>query len=157
MSLGERITSVDKVRSWTDEIPFHYEYTAGVAGERFLRGLQEGRIIASRCKKCGKSYLPPKVYCTDCFAPIETYKEVGPEGRVAAMTESHVGFDGGHLRTPRTFVFVSFQGVTGGLVQVASGRGIEIGGKVVPRFRPSSRRTGSLLDFEFVRFSGRRT
>ncbi len=154
MALGERITSVDKLRSWTDQIPFHYEYTAGLAGEKFLRGLQEGRIIASRCKKCGKSYLPPKAYCVDCFAPIETYKEVGPEGKVAAMTESHVGFDGKRLRSPRTFVFVEFRGVTGGLVQVASGRGVEIGGRVVPKFRQASKRKGSLLDFEFVRFSG---
>jgi len=154
MSLGERITNVDKLRSWTDEIPFHYEYTAGVAGEKFLRGLKEGRIIASRCKKCGKSYLPPKAYCVDCFTPIDSYKEVGPEGRVAAVTESHVDFEGTRLRTPRTFVFVVFKGVTGGLVQLASGRGIEMGGKVVPKFRPASKRKGSLLDFEFVRLSG---
>jgi uncharacterized OB-fold protein len=157
MSLGERITSVDKLRSWTDQIPFHYEYTAGVAGERFLRGLQEGRILASRCKKCGKSYLPPKAYCVDCFAPIESYREIGPEGAVAAKTESHVDFGGKRLKTPRTFVFVTFRGVTGGLVQAASGHNIEMGGKVVPRFKPASKRKGSLLDFEFVTVSGRRT
>ncbi|HME19302.1 MAG TPA: Zn-ribbon domain-containing OB-fold protein [Nitrososphaerales archaeon] len=156
MSLGERITSVDKLRSWTDQIPLHYEYTAGVAGEKFLRGLQDGRIIASKCKKCGKSYLPPKAYCVDCFAPIETFRQVGPEGNVAAITESYVGFDGRRLKNPRAFVFVTFKGVTGGLVQIAGGRGVEVGGTVVPKFKPASKRTGSLLDFEFVRLSGRR-
>jgi uncharacterized OB-fold protein len=156
MSLGERITSVDRLRSWTDQIPFHYEYTAGVSGEKFFRGIQEGKIIASRCRKCGKSYLPPKSYCVDCFAPIETYREVGPEGKVAALTESYVAFDGRRLKTPRTFVFVSFRGVTGGLVQVATGRGLEVGAAVVPKFKPASKRTGSLLDFEFARVSGPR-
>jgi len=154
MSLGERITSVDRLRSWTDEIPFHYEYTAGLAGERFLRGLQEGRIMASKCKKCGKSYLPPKAYCVECFAPIESYRAVGPEGKVAAVTESHVGFDGRRLKAPRTFVFVEFRGVTGGLVQVATGRRLEIGDRVAPRFKPASKRKGSLLDFEFSKVSG---
>ena len=155
MSLSERISRVDKLRSWSDEIPFHYEYTAGVAGERFLRGIIEGRITASRCTKCGKSYLPPKAYCVDCFAPVDAYRQVGPEGTVAAVTESHVGFDGGRLKAPRTFVFVVFNGVTGGLVQAASGKGIEVGARVVPRFVPASKRKGSLLDFEFVRVSGR--
>jgi len=125
-----------------------------VAGERFLRGLQEGRIVASKCKKCGKSYLPPKAYCVDCFAPIETYQEIGPEGKVTAVTESHVSFDGKRLKTPRTFVYVEFRGVTGGLVQTAGGRGVEIGEKVAPKFKPASKRKGSLLDFEFVRVSG---
>jgi uncharacterized OB-fold protein len=154
MSLGERITSVDRLRSWTDQIPLHYEYTAGAAGEKFLRGLMDGKIVASRCKECGKTYLPPKAYCVDCFAPIETYRTVRPAGKVAALTESHVGFDGKRLRTPRTFVYVEFRGVTGGLVQVANGRGVEMGAKVAPRFKPASKRKGSLLDFEFVRVSG---
>jgi uncharacterized OB-fold protein len=151
LSLGERITSVDKLRSWTDQIPFHYEYTAGVAGEIFLRGLKEGKILASECPRCRRSYLPPKMYCVDCFVPLEKYKEVGPEGTVTALTESYVDFDGKRLRTPRTFAYVTYRGVTGGLVQRAEGKGLKEGSRVAARFKPSSKRSGSMLDFEFVR------
>ena len=150
MSLGERITSVDRLRSWTDQIPFHYEYTAGVAGERFLRGLREGRILAASCPSCKRSYLPPKMYCVDCFVRLEKFTEVGSEGTVTALTESYVGFDGEKLGRPRTFAYVTYRGVTGGLVQRIEGRGLKVGDRVTPRFKPVSKRTGSMLDFDYV-------
>lgn len=151
MALSERITSIDDERSWKDKIPLHYEYTAGVAGERFLRGLQEGRILASRCAKCGKKYLPPKMYCTDCFLKITRYHEVGPHGVVAALTESHVDFQGRRRSSPVTMAFVTFQGVTGGLIKGASGRGLKIGSKVAPSFKPKGKRVGSLSDIREFR------
>jgi uncharacterized protein len=148
MSLKERITSVEKLRSWTDQIPLHYEYTAGVAGEKFLRGLREGRILASECTDCGRKYIPPKVYCIECYHEIRRFKRVGPEGVVAALTESWVGFEGNRLAKPRTFAFVVFKGVTGGLIHFATGTGLEIGSKVVPRFRAPAKRQGTILDIE---------
>jgi hypothetical protein len=151
MAPGERITRVDRLRSWTDQIPFHYEYTAGVAGERFLRGVKEGKILAAECPSCGKSYLPPKMYCVNCFVATEKYREVGPTGVVSAVTESHVGFDGRRLNKPQQFVFVRFKGVTGGLVQ--RGEGLRKGDRASARFRPESRRKGSLRDFDFVKAS----
>ncbi len=148
MALKERITSTDKIRSWTDQIPFHYEYTAGVAGERFLRGLQEGKVLASECVSCGKLQLPPKAYCVDCFAQTKRYRRVGPEGTVAALTRSSVGFEGERLPRPQAFVYVTFEGVVGGVVHRALGDGVEIGSKVAPRFKAQGKRTGSMLDIE---------
>ncbi len=151
MPLSERITDVDRMRFFKDEIPLHYEYSAGVAGEKFLRGLQEGRILASRCAKCGKRFLPPKSYCVDCYLPITRFGDVGPVGTIAALTESHVKFDGSRARTPVMMAFVTFRGTTGGIVHRVSGRDAEIGSKVAPRFRPKSKRKGSLLDIEEFR------
>lgn len=144
----DRITSVEKLRSWTDQIPFHYEYTAGVAGERFLRGLKEGKILASVCSECGKKYLPPKMYCTDCFVEVKKYAEVGPKATVAALAESHFDFDGNKLAKPRTYAFLTFKGATGGIVHYASGKGLKVGSAVEPEFRTQRERKGSLLDIE---------
>lgn len=146
MALGERIDDVGKLRSWPDRIPFHYEYTAGVAGERFLRGLQEGRILAARCGSCGKKFLPPKAYCVDCFKRITSFPEVGPYGEIAALTESHVEFDGSRRAEPVLMAFVKFPGTTGGLVHLVTGRGAKIGARVAPRFEAKGKRKGSLLD-----------
>jgi uncharacterized OB-fold protein len=146
LTLGERITDADRLRSWKDDIPLRYEYTAGVAGERFLRGLQEGKILASRCGNCGRMYLPPKMYCINCYIEVRSYRAVGPAGTVAALAESHVDFEGRKLKTPRTFAFVRFTGVTGGLIHSASGKGLEIGSRVAPRFREARARKGTLLD-----------
>jgi uncharacterized OB-fold protein len=148
MSLKDRITSVEKLRSWTGQIPFRYEYTAGVAGEKFLRGLREGRILASECTNCGKKYIPPKVYCVGCYREIRRFKQAGPEGVVAALAESSVGFEGDRLVKPKTFAFIVFKGVTGGLIHFATGTGLEIGSRVVPKFRAPSKRQGTILDIE---------
>jgi uncharacterized OB-fold protein len=147
MAFSERLTNVDEMRFWKDQIPFHYEYTAGVAGERFLRGLQSGKLLAGKCDSCGKMYLPPKMYCVDCYRKVTKMVEVGPSGVVSALTESHVSFDGRHLEEPVPLVFVTFKGVTGGLIQKAVGR-LRIGAKVAPRFKPRERRKGSLDDIE---------
>jgi uncharacterized OB-fold protein len=156
MPLADRLEAVDEMRFWTDTIPLRYEYTAGLAGEKFLRGLQEGRILASRCSKCGRKYLPPKSYCVDCFVKIGTFVEVGPLGTVASLAESHVGFDGGRRARPVTFAYITFKGTTGGIVHRVSGRGLAVGSTVKPRFRPKSNRSGSLLDIEEFRVSGRK-
>lgn len=148
MPIEERITSTEELRAWTDKIPFRYEYTAGVAGERFLRGLKRGEIIAGQCRKCGKKYLPPKMYCVDCFARIEEYEPVGPRGKVAALTESWVDFHGRRLKRPVLMAFVVFKGVAGGIAHTAEGRGLKIGSAVEPKFIPESQRKGSLLDIE---------
>jgi len=125
-----------------------YEYTAGVAGERFLRGIKEGKLLAGRCARCGKKFVPPKSYCVDCFAPIGDYEQIGPKGIVAALTESWVDFQGRRLGSPILFAFVVFKGAVGGIIQKAEGRGIRIGSAVEPRFAPASARTGSLADIE---------
>ncbi len=149
--LKERITNVEEMKSWKDQIPFHYEYTAGVAGERFLRGLQHGKIVVTKCRSCGKSYLPPKVYCVDCYLEIKDFKQVGPVGTISAIAESHVDFYGRPMTKPRTFAFVTFGGVTGGLIHYARGKNLRIGSPVAPKFKPASKRSGTLLDIvEFV-------
>lgn len=150
--LQERITTVERLKSWTDRIPFQYEYTAGLAGEKFLRGLRKGRILSSECAKCGKRYIPPKTYCIDCYVEIKRFKQVGPVGKVAALAMSSVGFEGERLSEPKTFAFIVFKGVTGGLIHYADGPRLEIGSEVRPKFKTPSKRQGTMLDIErFVR------
>lgn len=148
MPISERITNTEELRSWTDSIPFRYEYTAGVAGERFLRGLKEGKILAGRCAKCGRKYVPPKSYCVECFAPIRDFETVESRGRVAALAESWVDFQGKRMKSPSLFAFVVFRGAAGGLIQKAEGEGLRIGSTVEPRFVAESERRGSLSDIE---------
>jgi uncharacterized OB-fold protein len=147
MPINERITSTEDLRSWTDRIPLRYEYTAGVAGERFLQSLKKGTILAGTCSQCGKRYVPPKSYCVDCFKPIDDFEPIGPRGTVAALTESWVDFGGKRLKSPSTFAFVVFKGTVGGLIQKVEGE-VRIGSTVEPRFAPEPARKGSLSDIE---------
>lgn len=53
---------------------------------RFLRGLAEGRIEATRCPKCEMVYLPPRAYCERDFVPMTEWVEVGMEGTLEGFT-----------------------------------------------------------------------
>jgi uncharacterized OB-fold protein len=84
----------------------------------------------------------------ECYRGIKRFTQVGPEGVVAALTESRIGFEGDRLAKSRNFAFIVFKGVTGGLIHFATGTGLEIGSKVVPKFRAPSKRQGTILDIE---------
>lgn len=146
--LRERITSVESQRRWTDKIPLLYKYTAGVAGEKFLRGLAEEKILASVCSNCDTAYLPPKMYCTNCFREITDYRDVGLRGRVAALTEAYVNPDGSRAKGARLLGYVEFRRVKGGLIVPVKGQGIKVGSGVRARFRPKNKRTGALTDID---------
>src|SRR5271166_4166505 len=86
MPIGERAESVSEIGQWQGSIPLQYEYTAGVAGEMFLRGLMQGKILAGYCPRCDESALPLRMYCTSCYGEITKAVRVGPIGRVGAVS-----------------------------------------------------------------------
>lgn len=145
MPIKERIDNVAGIRQWKDKIPFRYEYTAGIAGERFLRGLIEGKIIGSKCERCKITYLPPKAYCTNCFGEISDFVDVGRKGRIQALSRSSVN-EGKAAKVPRVFGYVSFEGVKGGIVHNIISKAPRIGRTVVVRFKPREQRKGSITD-----------
>jgi uncharacterized OB-fold protein len=135
MSINHRIESL-------------YEYTAGIALSKFLHGLKTGRIICSRCRKCGKTFIPPRAYCPACLAHEITYSDVESEAYIETYTISHIALDGERLETPITWVFVKYHGVDGGMLHrldpaVNPSRSI----KVRPVFRDE--RIGSIWDIAY--------
>jgi uncharacterized OB-fold protein len=152
--LDEKISSEADVRTWTDHIPLQWKYTAGVAGDRFLRLLMQGKIQASYCKNCGKTYLPPKIYCRDCFAQLNEWKEVPEDsGSIYSYTmvprKSH---DESREPDKQVIVLVRFEGVEGGILgrlKTSKDEKPRIGTKVRPVFKPKNARIGDLSDIEY--------
>lgn len=140
MPISERLDGSTQVKSWIDTIPLHYEYTAGVVGEKFLRGLMDGRILAGRCDACGTTALPARMYCVECYSPVEKLVRVGPAGVVRAVAR-RVDESG----EPQAFAFVEFPGVRGGMVHRLIGRA-RSGSKVRPKFRSRAERKGAISD-----------
>ncbi len=68
------------------EIPF--KYAAGRFGSRFLTALRdEKKILAVRCDRCDKVFLPPRRYCTYCYSDLDgNWVEVADEGEVVSFT-----------------------------------------------------------------------
>ncbi len=48
--------------------------------------LNEKKLMGSRCKSCGKQYVPPRSICVDCFKSDMEWIEMKGKGRLAAFT-----------------------------------------------------------------------
>ena len=77
--------SAGPVTSIRTPIRLDYQYTAGRATARFLRGLKEGRILGQRCTKCSRVYVPARGSCPRCAVPTEAEVEVSDKGTVTTF------------------------------------------------------------------------
>lgn len=151
MTFLERTTDPRRFRHWEGNMEADYIYTSGVAGERFFVALRdEGRLLAARCTACGFDYLPPRLFCEDCFAELTEFVEVPREGRVAAVTVAHVDRTGTPLTRPEVWAFVTFPGIRGGLVHrlLAPPDRARAGLAVRAKLRPKGARVGAITDIE---------
>lgn len=53
---------------------------------KFWEGLKEGKIYATKCKKCGKLYFPPVADCSACFSSSLEWNELSGEGEIETFT-----------------------------------------------------------------------
>ncbi|WP_338602231.1 Zn-ribbon domain-containing OB-fold protein [Sulfolobus tengchongensis] len=99
-----------------------YEYTVGPAGEQFFNGLKQGKIIGSKCDKCGRIYVPARLYCEHCFIKIETYVEVNKdEAYIDSFTIIYKDDNGNRLTQPISIALVRFPNTEGGILCYVDG------------------------------------
>jgi uncharacterized OB-fold protein len=153
MPILEKVDRLSDARAWYGDIPIGSLYTAGLAGERFLRSLKdESKIMATHCETCDFTYLPPALFCERCFSELTDWVEVGPEGEVMSYTVLTVAPDGSPLDSPTVVAFVQPDGADGGLIHYLGDIAdldddeIDIGLRVIPVFKPAAERQGSILD-----------
>ena len=81
-------------------IRIDYQFTAGLAQSRFLKGLSEGRFLGQRCPRCQKVYVPPRGSCpTDGVATTDEV-ELGNTGTVTTYCVVNVPFQGQAIQIP---------------------------------------------------------
>ena len=124
MSLLERNPNAPP--AWVDDMPVSNRYTAGLAGERFLRALKdEGVIYGARCESCEITYVPARLFCERCLAELEEWVDVGTRGEVHTFTLLFENLDGSLKDVPEIVAFVRF--ADGGLVhRLGAVRPVEI-------------------------------
>lgn len=139
----------EDVTSWRGDMEAFYVYTAGVAGDRFFRELRRNeRLMGTYCPTCDVTYLPPRIYCEECFTELTEWEEVANKGVVAAFTVAHVNDKGERLPEPVVWALVRFPGVRGGLlhfVHLPVGE-VQDGLEVEAVLKPRDQREGSITD-----------
>ena len=150
MPILEKIVKSEDAKHWADSIPLEFHYTAGVAGEEFLRELKDnGRLIASKCPKCKNSYVPARMYCATCFIETKDRHNITSQGEVYSFAVVDRSRSGKKLPKPAVSALVKFEGIKGGIVHlldVESSKDAAIGMKVSLVLKDRSERVGSLLD-----------
>lgn len=94
-------------------IKYHYEidYIHSYAQDSpFFAGLSAGKLMGSRCTKCGYVFATPRSHCMECGAPTE-WHTLPLEGRVHTYTTCYFGSEEFLKETPFTLALVEFDGV----------------------------------------------
>lgn len=93
-------TGEGPVTSVSTPIRVEYQYTAGLAQSRFLKGIAAGKFLGQRCPKCHKVYVPPRGSCpTDGVATTDEV-ELGNRGTVTTYCVVNVPFQGQSIEIP---------------------------------------------------------
>ncbi len=149
MSFKDSITKTTKIGYFEGAIPVNYQYTFGMAGDKFFSEVKDkGDFLASKCPECGVMYIYPQIYCDDCFCEISEFVSVGTEGELYSATESHFNNHGDPHDKPRMMGLIRFPGVKGGIVHRLNINTSEIclGMRVKAKLKPQKERQGSIDD-----------
>ena len=57
---------------------------------KFWKGLEEGKVYATKCLKCGKMHFPPVADCGTCGSSDVEWTELDGEGEVVTFTQVFV-------------------------------------------------------------------
>ncbi|AVO42399.1 Zn-ribbon domain-containing OB-fold protein [Simplicispira suum] len=140
-----------------DEITLRYRYSLGEVAGKFMNGLREGEILATRCSKSGLTYLPPRSYCERSFERCDEWVRAGLEGVIEASTIVVRGFEG-KRPAPVAIAYVRLDGVDSAIANYIDGvelsdldiamKTIEPGTRVRVVF--AAKREGRMTDFSFL-------
>ena len=131
-----------------------YSWTSGVAIGRFLKGLKEGELWARKCLKCGRTLIPPRMYCEEDFRPTDEWVRVKDSGKVNTFSVSYVNNDASRRKSPVLVAVIDIDGASPGMgiLHLLGGvrpEKVSVGMKVRAVWRPRSKRRGAITDIAY--------
>jgi uncharacterized OB-fold protein len=67
-------------------------YTSDTKVLRFIRGLKEGKLLATKCRRCGTLWFPPRLDCSKCMNVDDMeWVEISGRCRLVTYTLCHFG------------------------------------------------------------------
>jgi len=138
------------------ETVLRYSWTSGVAISRFLQGLKEGKLWARKCNKCGRTLIPPRMYCEEDFRPTDEWVRVKDTGTVNTFSVSYVNNDASRRKKPILVSVVDIDGASPGmgilhLLGEVEPRNVEVGMKVKAVWKPKAERAGAITDILYFK------
>lgn len=158
MTFIEKFQKTTDMKHWPGDMEVdHFFYTAGVAGEIFFTALRDkGAILGARCESCGVVYVPPRIYCEDCFGELRenAYIDVGLRGQVRSFTVARLGKDGQELKKPEIFAIIGLGPKSTGFLHKLgeiTPAAVRVGLEVKAVLKPKAEREGHITDIAYFR------
>ena len=112
-----------------------YKWSAGLTGSRFLKTVAaERKFLASHCRGCETTCVPPRKACGRCMRDNEQDRVVGPRGSLVAFTRAAPAGKPSELRV---FALIRLDGADTDILHVleeADYAGLKPGLRVEPVF-----------------------
>jgi uncharacterized OB-fold protein len=86
-------------------------FTTEAKATDFMTYLEAGKVMATRCKKCGASYFPPKADCPRCLSSDVDWFEIKGKGKLASYTLVNYGPTGFENDAPYILALGKFDGI----------------------------------------------
>ena len=136
-------------------VKLDYQYTPGIAASRFLRAINDGRLVGQRCPKCTKVYIPPRGACSMCGVPTDEEVELSGAGTIT--TFAVVQLPNPNLPSPYVTAWVLLDGAditSMFLIQEVDPAAVHIGMRVEPCWMGADELSPSLESIRYYRPSG---
>jgi len=104
--------------------------------EQFYKFLSQGKLMAGKCKRCGKTHLPPRPLCDNCYSQEFEWVEVSGKGKLLTYTVIHIA--------PTQFQALAPYAV--GILQLENG--LKLPG-MIPNVPPEQLKVGMELAIDF--------
>ena len=80
--------NVDKPLTLKSARTLHLTYNLPISRtSNFWKGLEEGKVYATKCQKCGKLHFPPVADCGDCGSSNLKWTELDGTGEIETFTQ----------------------------------------------------------------------
>ncbi|MBN1277237.1 MAG: Zn-ribbon domain-containing OB-fold protein [Deltaproteobacteria bacterium] len=95
----------------------------------FVGYLEDGKVMATKCKDCGHVFFPPRADCCDCLTSNMDWQAVSGKGKLVSFSKLEYGPVGFEGDLPYTIALLDFGGykVFGRLSNELSDKDVAVG------------------------------
>jgi len=110
VTLPEKLRDVELVRSVRTPARMEFQYTAGEASTRYLRGIAQKKILGGRVAEGTRVYVPPRGADPQLGKPTLEMVEVAHAGTLTSFCVVNVSFHGGTQEIPYVTGLIKLDG-----------------------------------------------
>jgi len=86
-------------------------FTSKTKASDFVDHLEKGKVMATRCRKCGSNYFPPRMDCPKCVGSDVEWFEIKGNGSLVTYTIVNYGPTGFEDDAPYNLAVADFDGI----------------------------------------------